>query len=248
MPLEPSAAGSFPPSVGALEVQALSAALVAADVMLKAAGIRLAGIEINTAGGAVIKVTGPTADVRAAVEAGRAIAERMHVQFAHADWPAYSAEAGFLINCRQEYNQLIEANEHLLPSGGGSAGAAAGLQPTGAVMAIHEALGLIETQGFVGLLEAADAMLKAADVHVVAKEKIGAAYVTLIVKGDVAAVRAAVDAGRAALEQVGGKLILAHVIPRPHDELAALLPPAPEIRTAATETNPLRPDRTPPRA
>ncbi len=125
-------------------------------------------------------------------------------------------------------------------------------------MADHEAMGMIETQGFVGLLEAADAMLKAADVHVVAKEKVGAAYVTVIVKGDVAAVRAAVDAGRAAVERVGGKLILAHVIPRPHEELAALLPPGPQApapaaseRTVAVsevEPQPRRPDRGQPRA
>jgi len=93
-------------------------------------------------------------------------------------------------------------------------------------MAGDDAMGLIETQGFVGLLEAADAMLKAADVHIIAKEKIGAAYVTVIVRGSVAAVRAAVDAGKAAVERVGGKLILAHVIARPHEELAALLPPS----------------------
>ncbi|HOA72301.1 MAG TPA: BMC domain-containing protein [Phycisphaerae bacterium] len=91
-------------------------------------------------------------------------------------------------------------------------------------MAGQEAIGLIETQGLVGLLEAADAMCKAANVQIVGKEKIGAAYVTVMVTGDVAAVKAAVEAGAAAVEKVGGKLILAHVIARPHEELAALLP------------------------
>ncbi|MDY0168760.1 MAG: BMC domain-containing protein [Thermoguttaceae bacterium] len=87
-----------------------------------------------------------------------------------------------------------------------------------------QALGLIETQGLVAALHATDDMLKAASVELVGKEKIGAAYVTIMVRGDVAAVQAAVAAGRAAVEHVGGKLILADVIPRPHPELAALLP------------------------
>jgi len=88
---------------------------------------------------------------------------------------------------------------------------------------IDFALGLIETQGLTGVIEAADAALKAADVTLVGKEKIGAAYVTIMVKGDVAAVKAAVEAGGKAAEQVG-KLISTHVIPRPHPELASLLP------------------------
>ncbi|HOB72931.1 MAG TPA: BMC domain-containing protein [Phycisphaerae bacterium] len=113
---------------------------------------------------------------------------------------------------------------------------------------MNEAWGLIETRGLVGLLEATDAMLKAADVHVVAREKIGGGFVSVIVKGDVAAVRAAVDAGRSALEQVGGQLVQARVIPRPHEELTALLPPGPEIRATAPDVEPRRPDRTPPRA
>ncbi len=85
------------------------------------------------------------------------------------------------------------------------------------------ALGIIETQGLTAILEAADTMLKAANVVLVGKEKIGAAYVTVIVKGDVAAVSAAVDAGRKVVEGLG-KLIAAHVIARPHEDLLALLP------------------------
>ncbi len=91
-------------------------------------------------------------------------------------------------------------------------------------MAQQDAIGLIETQGLIGLLEAADVMLKAANVEVIGKEKIGAAYVTVMVKGDVAAVKAAVEAGAAAVNKLGGKLILAHVIPRPHEGLTKLLP------------------------
>ena len=85
------------------------------------------------------------------------------------------------------------------------------------------ALGILETQGLTAILQATDAMLKAANVSLVGKEKIGAAYVTVMVKGDVAAVTAAVQAGEKAIGNLG-KLIAAHVIARPHEDLAALLP------------------------
>ncbi|MCX6971874.1 MAG: BMC domain-containing protein [Verrucomicrobia bacterium] len=87
----------------------------------------------------------------------------------------------------------------------------------------QQALGILETQGLTAALEATDAMLKSADVTLVGKEKIGAAYVTIIVRGDVAAVRAAVDSGRNAVGDLG-KIIAAHVIARPHADLIALLP------------------------
>ena len=88
-----------------------------------------------------------------------------------------------------------------------------------------EALGMIETKGLVGSLEAADAMLKAANVLLVGKEYIGAGYVTVFVRGDVGAVKAATDAGAAAARRVG-ELVSVHVIPRPHDEVEKLLPRA----------------------
>ena len=81
-----------------------------------------------------------------------------------------------------------------------------------------EALGMIETKGFVGAVEAADAMVKAANVQLVGKEYIGAGYVTVFVRGDVGAVKAATDAGAAAARRVG-ELISVHVIPRPHVEV-----------------------------
>src|SRR5215510_350517 len=78
-----------------------------------------------------------------------------------------------------------------------------------------EALGMVETKGFVGAVEAADAMVKAANVQLVGKEYIGAGYVTVFVRGDVGAVKAATDAGAAAARRVG-ELVSVHVIPRPH--------------------------------
>jgi microcompartment protein CcmL/EutN len=86
-----------------------------------------------------------------------------------------------------------------------------------------EALGLIETRGLVAMIEAADAMVKAANVIVIGWEKIGSGYVTVLVRGDVAAVRAATDAGAAAARR-GGELIAVHVIPRPHPSLEDVLP------------------------
>jgi microcompartment protein CcmL/EutN len=86
-----------------------------------------------------------------------------------------------------------------------------------------EALGLIETRGLIAMIEAADAMVKAANVTVIGWEKIGSGYVTVLVRGDVAAVRAATDAGAAAARRVG-ELIAVHVIPRPHPSLEDVLP------------------------
>ena len=86
-----------------------------------------------------------------------------------------------------------------------------------------EALGMVETKGFVGAVEAADAMVKAANVVLVGKEYIGAGYVTVLVRGDVGAVKAATDAGAAAAERVG-ELVSVHVIPRPHVNIDQALP------------------------
>ena len=87
----------------------------------------------------------------------------------------------------------------------------------------QEALGLVETKGLIGAVEAADAMVKAANVVLVGKEYIGAGYVTVMVRGDVGAVKAATDAGAAAARRVG-ELVSVHVIPRPHSEVERILP------------------------
>ncbi len=86
-----------------------------------------------------------------------------------------------------------------------------------------EALGMIETKGLVGSIEAADAMVKAANVTLVGKENVGGGLVTIMVRGDVGAVKAATDAGAAAAERVG-ELLAVHVIPRPHGDVELILP------------------------
>ena len=88
-----------------------------------------------------------------------------------------------------------------------------------------DALGLIETRGLIGSIEAADAMVKAANVVLIGKEYIGAGYVTVFVRGDVGAVKAATDAGAAAARRVG-ELVAVHVIPRPHADVDRVLPRA----------------------
>src|SRR5215210_600773 len=88
-----------------------------------------------------------------------------------------------------------------------------------------EALGMIETKGLVALIEASDAMVKAANVTLLGWQKIGSGLVTAMVVGDVAAVKAAVDAGAAAAQRVG-EVIGVQVIPRPHEDLGAVLPTA----------------------
>ena len=88
-----------------------------------------------------------------------------------------------------------------------------------------EALGMIETRGLVGSIEAADAMVKAANVVLIGREYIGAGYVTVMVRGDVGAVKAATDAGAAAARRVG-ELVSVHVIPRLHAEVEKFLPGA----------------------
>ena len=85
------------------------------------------------------------------------------------------------------------------------------------------ALGMIETKGLVGAVEAADAMVKAANVSLIGREQVGSGLVTVMVRGDVGAVKAATDAGAAAADRVG-ELVSVHVIPRPHMEVESILP------------------------
>jgi len=247
---------------GVLEVMGLGPSLVVADATVKAADVRLTGMELSHLGGMVLKVVGPVGEVEAAIEAGRRAAEGLNAYVGDAVRPRYHDQADGLIHSKQQYIAIIEGGDHMLPgetdeerhgdparrnvenskrrsietskrqNGDAATDRVAdmgredrphGRGALGMADEIDFALGLIETQGLTGVIEAADAALKAADVTLVGKEKIGAAYVTIMVKGDVAAVKAAVEAGGKAAEQVG-KLISTHVIPRPHPELASLLP------------------------
>lgn len=96
-------------------------------------------------------------------------------------------------------------------------------------MTKYDALGMIETRGLVGSIEAADAMVKAANVYLIGKEHVGGGLVTVMVRGDVGAVKAATDAGAAAAQRVG-ELLSVHVIPRPHVEVEDILPAKKEAK------------------
>ena len=197
-------------SLALLEVANYCPALLIADRCSKAAGVEIVGIESSFGAEQCIKLKGSPADVQAAAEAGVALARHMG---SRAVWSVLPGPT-------EELRELSTQPPVFLPM----LGIYDAFVKRERIMAKSQALGLIETQGLVAALHATDDMLKAASVQLVGKEKIGAAYVTIMVRGDVAAVQAAVAAGRAAVEHVGGKLILADVIPRPHPELAALLP------------------------
>lgn len=102
-----------------------------------------------------------------------------------------------------------------------------------------DALGMVETRGLVGSIEAADAMVKAANVRLIGKEHIGGGFVTVMVRGDVGAVKAATDAGAAAAEKVG-ELVSVHVIPRPHSEVESILPGAEAFAASKVEAKPVK--------
>jgi microcompartment protein CcmL/EutN len=109
---------------------------------------------------------------------------------------------------------------------------------------MQQALGLIETRGLIGAIEAADAMVKAAQVTFLGRQKVKGGLVAIMVAGDVGAVKAAVDAGAAACKRVG-KLVSAHVIPRPHGDIDLMIPGGPEPEKPAEEVKKPQPKAAP---
>ena len=213
-------------ALGLVEVQGLSLSLVALDAMEKAASIRLLEVELNDQLGALLKITGDAAAVRAAVDAADALVSRMLPDNPRAFLAdviyAPAAETSRTVLVGREYNALLEANVVYTPAA--STGTATQSLRSHTVNG-NFALGLIETQGLTAVLEALDAAAKAGNVEVVGREKLGGGYVTVIIRGDVAAVRAAIDAGRARVEELSlGKVIATHVIARPSSAVLSLLP------------------------
>lgn len=198
------------PSFALLEIGNLVPALVVVDRCAKAAGVEVIQVENTMGTEQCIKLAGPVADVREAAEQGVAIARRMGSRADLVVIPAPTEEVRRLSQLPPVYSPMLDIYDSRVKRE----------HP----MSTPDALGFIETQGLVAALHATDEMLKASAVTLVGKEKIGAAYVTIVVRGDVAAVQAAVEAGRGAVERLGGKLIMADVITRPHPELLALLP------------------------
>jgi microcompartment protein CcmL/EutN len=207
-----------PGALGLLEVRSWSAALAGLDAAQKAGDVELIQAELNDFYGVVLKLSGPVADVRAAVAAGEAVVRGMQVECVAAVLPAPTPVASAGMIAPPEYNVLIEQDvvHNPRPTAGNQKERFVAEQTPFAI-------GLIETQGFTAVIEAIDTAAKAANVEVIGKEKLGGGYVTILIKGDVAAVQAAVDAGRKKVDGLG-KLIAAHVIARPSPAILSLLP------------------------
>jgi microcompartment protein CcmL/EutN len=203
-------------ALGFIEVPFLSVAAVVADAAAKAAGVNILGFEATGNENVLIRLNGGISDVEAALDTADATAVRLGSS-AVVQAIARPAEAmDAMIHFQNARNPLYGGRDQLLPTD---------FPKSESIIMSNkqEAIGILETQGLTAILEATDAMLKAANVTLVGKEKIGAAYVTVIVRGDVAAVTAAVEAGSKAVGSLG-KLIAAHIIARPHEDLLALLP------------------------
>jgi len=203
-------------ALGFAEIPFLSLTAVIADQVVKAANVRLLGIETTGDQNLMLRLRGDVAAVETALAFAEARAKELGASATVSCLSRPETALNALIHFPNAQNPLYGGRDQFLPTDFP--------QPANQPMNLkQQALGIIETQGLAAILEATDAMLKAANVTLVGKEKIGAAYVTVIVKGDVAAVKAAVDAGSRAVGGLG-KLIAAHVIARPHDDLVALLP------------------------
>ncbi len=205
-------------ALGILEVTGLTAAMVALDTMDKTSGVRVLQVESNDFYGVVLKVTGSQAAIMAAIEAGKAIAEQMGGKPVGTVLNRPDERAWPAIDSKVEVSPLIQQpivkipNYEVLKKREGSS------------MADNiSALGFIETQGFTAVFEAIDSACKAANVEVLGKEKLGGGYITVVIKGDVAAVKAAIEAGTAKVNGLG-KLIAGHVIARPSAAVLSLLP------------------------
>lgn len=203
-------------ALGLVEVQGWSPAMVILDAMEKAGSVRLLQAELNDLYGVCMKMTGPLGDVRAALESAVALAERLRVDCVSDLIPAPDLETKAAYAASPEFNPLIEQDVVYVPK-------AAEMPKENRVSQQSDfAIGLIETQGFTAVIEAIDTACKAADVQILGREKLGGGYITVIIKGDVAAVNAAIEAGRVKVDGLG-KLIAAHVIPRPSQSVLGLL-------------------------
>ncbi len=197
-------------SLALLEIGNLAPSLLVADRCAKAAGVRIIGIESADSAAQCIKLSGSVGDVREAAEEGVRLAKLMGTTAEFVIMPAPLDDTVKLASQPPVFNPLLGIYDARVPQENAMNGS--------------DAIGLLETQGLVAALHATDEMLKGAAVSLVGKEKIGAAYVTIMIRGDVAAVQSAIAAGKQTVERLGGKLILADVIARPHPDLAALLP------------------------
>lgn len=192
-------------AIGFIETKGLVGNIEATDAMLKAADVEYLGAITLGAGLVAVVVTGEVASVKASVEAGQEAASRV-------------GELASTNVIARPHNDIIKI---LPPKGPATGGSTADLKKE--ETPLNSALGMVETYGYTANIEAADAMLKAAEVTLVGQERIGAGLVTVFVQGDVGAVKAAVEAGLEAASRVG-EVVSSHVIPRPHSDVGDCMP------------------------
>jgi microcompartment protein CcmL/EutN len=203
-------------SLGFIEAPFLSISAMLAQEAANAADVRILGFEATGNENILIRLAGGVSQIRAALDAAESLASKLGAAITTGTIPRPAEGLDPMIHFPNANNPLYGGRDQLLPTDyPANPNAPQNMKP--------QAIGILETQGLTAILEATDAMLKAADVKLVGKEKIGAAYVTVVISGDVAAVSAAIQAGQQAVGSLG-KVIAAHVIARPHDELVALLP------------------------
>jgi microcompartment protein CcmL/EutN len=204
-------------SLGFIEAPFFSISAMLAQEAVNAADVRILGFEATGNENVLIRLAGDVSQVRAALDAAELLAPKLGApSVITGTIPRPAGGFGPMIHFPNANNPLYGGRDQMLPTDHPA-------NPNTSKTMKPQAIGILETQGLTAILEATDAMLKAADVKLVGKEKIGAAYVTVIVSGDVAAVSAAIAAGKQAVGSLG-KVIAAHVIARPQDELVALLP------------------------
>ncbi len=186
--------------------------MVVLDAMEKAANVELLQTELNDAPGVCLKLNGSVGDVQIAVEAARQMGRTLETAIVAEAIPQAAPGLSTAFVAQPDFNPLIEQPTVRNPETNMSNESQA-----------HFAIGLIETQGFTAVFEAIDTALKTAAVEVIAREKLGGGYITVVIKGDVAAVRAAIDAAKTKVDGLG-RLIAAHVIPSPSQGVLSLLP------------------------
>lgn len=209
-------------ALGMLETTGYTPAMVALDTMEKSAGVRVIQAEINDFLGIIIKLAGSPDQLTTALDAGFRIAAQMGGKPVRDVINRPDPEAWKAILSPPEANPLIQQDVVHFPISSAEKNSPDS-EPSTVTTTTSFALGFIETQGFTAVFEAIDTACKAASVEVVGKEKLGGGYVTIVIKGDVAAVNAAIEAAKTRVDGLG-KLIAAHVIPRPSESVLALLP------------------------
>jgi microcompartment protein CcmL/EutN len=215
----------FNRGVAILEITGLGPALVALDAVEKAAQVEIDHYELNDFYGVCARVHGTPAALQAALASARTTIERMGGRIACTLINAPHAQAQKIIHSQSEYQPLLEQQAVFFPHAPADTTESKTQRKPAMSANASFAIGLIETQGFTAVIEAIDTACKAANVEVVGKEKLGGGYITVLIKGDVAAVEAAVEAGKLKVDGLG-KLISAHVIARPSQGILKLLPTA----------------------